>query len=94
MPKSKTYVCNVDGRISGVVLAASQKKAAEALGVSLYRLKEFGSETANQDQIKVAARQPGKAFYFSNNDFSAKRKYFDLYTNALAARYEEEKNRG
>lgn len=43
-----------------VVATTSQKKAAEAFGVSLYVLRTFGGQTGNEQEVALAMACPGK----------------------------------
>jgi len=42
-----------------IVAAASQKAAAQALGISAYELKNYASITGNEAQVEAATRRPG-----------------------------------
>lgn len=46
-----------------VVAAQNQQKAASALGVSSWYLREHGCETGNKREIGVALADPGRVFW-------------------------------
>jgi len=59
-----------DGRRSLIVAARSQKHAAELMGVTLSRLRDYGSVTANDVQVATATAEPGTVFTRRIGDWS------------------------
>lgn len=51
------------GQVHAVVAATSQAAAAEALGVTVGHLRNYGSVTANEQDVAVASAEPGVVFW-------------------------------
>jgi hypothetical protein len=55
----KVYGVNLDGRYRGIVAAKNKTQAAKLFGTSIYHFNQFGCETGNKEEIKIAMKQPG-----------------------------------
>lgn len=60
--KLKVYGCGWMGHSRRIVATTSQKEAAKLIGVSLSEFRNYGCETGNEEEIKVAMEKPGTAF--------------------------------
>lgn len=52
-------------QVRAIVAARSWRAAAEALGVNAGWAQKWGSVTGNAEELEIAAREPGKAWYIS-----------------------------
>lgn len=57
-------------QVQFVVAATSQKKAAALLGCTLGFLRDYGSETGNEDDLAQALSEPGVVFWREMDDQS------------------------
>lgn len=60
--KLKVYGVGWMGRHRRIVATTSKKKAAELIGTSLYHFNEYGCETGNEEEIKMAMSKPETVF--------------------------------
>ena len=60
--KLKVYGIGWMGRHRRIVATTSKKKAAELIGTSLYHFNEYGCETGNEEEIKLAMSKPETVF--------------------------------
>lgn len=60
--KLKVYGSNHYGFERRIVAATSMKAAAALLGQTYSRLREYGSETANKEEVELAMKEPGKVW--------------------------------
>ena len=53
-------------QLNTIVATHTQKEAAKLLGISLYELRNYWSETGNDIEINVATSKPGVVFWASS----------------------------
>lgn len=57
------------GQRRAIVATTSQKKAAEAMGITLYEFRTYGCETGNKKEIEQAMSSPGTVFHCPLDDY-------------------------
>lgn len=60
--KLKVYGIGWMGKCRRIVATTSKKKAAELIGTTFYHFNEYGSETGNEEEVKLAMSKPGTVF--------------------------------
>lgn len=59
----KAYIVhNLNGRLSGLVMAPNLKEAARLLGTSVHNFRSFGYQLASGEDLALAEANPGTAF--------------------------------
>ena len=62
-----TYLRGIEKQVRVIVAARSEKAAAAAIGISLYEMRTYGSDTSNPKEITAAMSKPGAVFYKRTN---------------------------
>ena len=62
MPKLKVYGVNLDGKHRGIIATTSQREAAQMFRIPLGRMRDYGSETGNTEECRIALAAPGVPF--------------------------------
>lgn len=57
--------CSPHGQVRAVVAARSRSAAAKAFQISDRELKNYGSPTGNEEEIRMAMSKPGTVFFRS-----------------------------
>jgi hypothetical protein len=58
----KVFGINIDGVNRCIVAAKSMKRAAELFGVSYSYARGWGSETWNEDEVRIATATPEQVY--------------------------------
>jgi hypothetical protein len=59
MAALKVFGVNLDGRYRGLIATTSKAKAAQAFGVTIGRVNNYGSVTGNTVEVAIALSTPG-----------------------------------
>jgi len=59
----KVFACSGDGRNRCIVAAKTLTEAARLMGIPYHRIKGWGGETGNKQEITLAMSEPGVVWH-------------------------------